>query len=236
MPDIQCIDMRMMPKGTLFAPKLLHAMRERVDLGEQVMVLLNRRGWAPVLMCSDCDWKSQCPHCSAYRVFHREDRTLRCHHCALTHKVPRMCPSCGNLDLGWQGRGTEQLQDHLENWFAQQPHPSGRPYAVMRMDADSTRLKGSLEDQLSAVHAGQIDVLVGTQMIAKGHDFKRMGMWWWQTLMGPCFLVTSEPPSACLICCCKPLAAPGVPSTPKPHRQPKCGSRPASLTTPCLHP
>jgi primosomal protein N' (replication factor Y) len=176
MPDIQCIDMRMMPKGTLFAPKLLHAMRERVDLGEQVMVLLNRRGWAPVLMCSDCDWKSQCPHCSAYRVFHREDRTLRCHHCALTHKVPRMCPSCGNLDLGWQGRGTEQLQDHLENWFAQQPHPSGRPYAVMRMDADSTRLKGSLEDQLSAVHAGQIDVLVGTQMIAKGHDFKRMGM------------------------------------------------------------
>lgn len=176
MPNVKCIDMRMMPKGTLFAPQLLDAMRKRVDQGEQVMVLINRRGWAPVLMCSDCDWKSQCPHCSAYRVFHREDRTLRCHHCGLTHRVPRMCPSCGNLDLGWHGRGTEQLQDHLEQWFAQQPHPGGRPYAVMRMDADSTRLKGSLEDQLSAVHAGHIDVLVGTQMIAKGHDFRRMGM------------------------------------------------------------
>jgi primosomal protein N' (replication factor Y) len=176
MPEVRCVDMRMMPKATLFAPMLLQAMRERIDEGEQVMVLLNRRGWAPVLVCSDCDWKSACPHCSAYRVFHREDRTLRCHHCALTHRVPRMCPSCGNLDLGWQGRGTEQLQAHLENWFAQQPHPSGRPYAVMRMDADSTRLKGSLEDQLSAVHAGEVDVLVGTQMIAKGHDFRRMGM------------------------------------------------------------
>lgn len=176
MPDIRCIDMRLMPKGTLFAPSLLDAMRQRVDQGEQVMVLLNRRGWAPVLVCSDCDWKSQCPHCSAYRVFHKEDRTLRCHHCGLTHRVPRMCPSCGNLDLGWQGRGTEQLQDHLEQWFAQQPHPTGRPYAVMRMDADSTRLKGSLQNQLSAVHAGDIDVLVGTQMIAKGHDFRRMGM------------------------------------------------------------
>jgi primosomal protein N' (replication factor Y) len=176
LPQVKCVDMRLMPKGTLFAPLLLDAMRERVDRGEQVMVLLNRRGWAPVLVCSDCDWKSQCPHCSAYRVFHREDRTLRCHHCGLTGRVPRQCPSCGNLDLGWQGRGTEQLQEHLEQWFAQQAHPSGRPYGVLRIDADSTRLKGSLEKQLAQVHSGEIDVLVGTQMIAKGHDFRRMGL------------------------------------------------------------
>lgn len=176
LPQLRCVDMRLMPKGTLFAPLLLDAMRERVHQGEQVMVLLNRRGWAPVLVCSDCDWKSQCPHCSAYRVFHREDRTLRCHHCGLTGKVPRHCPSCGNLDLGWQGRGTEQLQEQLEQWFAQHMHPSGRPYGVLRIDADSTRLKGSLERQLERVHSGEIDVLVGTQMIAKGHDFRRMGM------------------------------------------------------------
>ncbi|MDI9332609.1 MAG: primosomal protein N' [Alphaproteobacteria bacterium] len=176
LPEIRCVDMRLMPKGTLFTPLLLDAMRERIDRGEQVMVLLNRRGWAPVLMCADCDWKSQCPQCSTYRVFHREDRTLRCHHCGLTHRVPRHCPGCGNLDLGWQGRGTEQLQAFLEQWFAQDAHPSGRSYGVMRMDADSTRLKGSLERQLSQVHAGEVDVLVGTQMIAKGHDFRRMGM------------------------------------------------------------
>ena len=176
LPEIRTVDMRMMPKGTLFAPLLLEAMRKRVDQGEQVMVLLNRRGWAPVLMCSDCDWKSQCPHCSAYRVFHREDRTLRCHHCGLSNRVPRHCPGCGNLDLGWQGRGTEQLQAHLETFFAQGRHPSGRAYSVLRMDADSTRLKGSLETQLDQVHAGEVDVLVGTQMIAKGHDFRRMGM------------------------------------------------------------
>lgn len=176
LPEIRCVDMRLMPKGTLFAPLLLDAMRERVDQGEQVMVLLNRRGWAPVLMCTDCDWKSQCPQCSAFRVFHRDDRTLRCHHCGLTHRVPKHCPACGNLDLGWQGRGTEQLQAYLEQWFAQGTHPDGRPYGVMRLDADSTRLKGSLERQLAQVHAGEVDVLVGTQMIAKGHDFRRMGM------------------------------------------------------------
>ncbi len=176
LPEVRCVDMRPMPKGTLFAPLLLDAMRERVDHGEQVMVLLNRRGWAPVLVCSDCDWKSQCPNCSAYRVFHREDRTLRCHHCGLSGRVPRHCPSCGNLDLGWQGRGTEQLQAHLQTWFAERAHPSGRPYGVLRIDADSTRLKGHLEQQLAQVHSGEIDVLVGTQMIAKGHDFRRMGM------------------------------------------------------------
>jgi primosomal protein N' (replication factor Y) len=176
LPDVRCIDMRAMPKGTLFAPRLLDAMKERVDQGEQVMVLLNRRGWAPVLMCTECDWKSQCPQCSAYRVIHREDRTLRCHHCGLTHLVPRLCPACGQQDLSWQGRGTEQLQEFLEQWFTQHWHPTGRRYEVMRLDADSTRLKGSLERQLGQVHAGEVDVLVGTQMIAKGHDFKHIGM------------------------------------------------------------
>lgn len=175
-PDIRCVDMRLMPKGTLFAPLLLDAMRARMDEGEQVMVLLNRRGWAPVLLCTECDWKSACPQCSAYRVFHREDRTLRCHHCGLTHRAPKRCPSCDHEALSWQGRGTEQLHGFLAEWLAQGRHPSGRPYGVMRLDADSTRLKGSLERQLAQVHAGEVDVLVGTQMIAKGHDFQRFGM------------------------------------------------------------
>jgi primosomal protein N' (replication factor Y) len=98
-------------QGTLIAPPLLAAIGERVARGEQALVLLNRRGWAPVLHCADCGWKSECPHCSAYRVFHKIDRTLRCHHCGLTERVPRACPDCGNLDIGTQGRGTEQLEE-----------------------------------------------------------------------------------------------------------------------------
>ena len=160
-------------------PKLLphiDAMRERVTRGEQILVLLNRRGYAPVLHCPDCDWKSQCPHCSAFRVFHKLDRTLRCHHCSFTQSVPRACPACGNADIQPLGRGTEQLEEHLAELLSDVRRTNGEPLRISRIDADSTRLKGELERQLAEVHAGEVDVLVGTQMIAKGHDFRRMGM------------------------------------------------------------
>jgi primosomal protein N' (replication factor Y) len=149
-------------------------MRERVTRGEQILVLLNRRGYAPVLSCHDCGWKSECPHCSAYRVFHKLDRTLRCHHCGFTQAVPRACPGCGNLDISPLGRGTEQLEEHLAELLADVRRPDGAPIRIARIDADSTRLKGELERQLAEVHAGAVDVLVGTQMIAKGHDFRRV--------------------------------------------------------------
>jgi primosomal protein N' (replication factor Y) len=141
-------------------------MRLRLERGEQSLVLLNRRGYAPVLHCGACGWKSGCPHCSAWRVFHKVDRTLRCHHCGFTERVPRACPDCGNLDLAAVGRGTERLEEHLAELL-----PGAR---IARIDADTTRLKGTLEAQLDAVHAGTVDVLVGTQMVAKGHDFRRM--------------------------------------------------------------
>jgi primosomal protein N' (replication factor Y) (superfamily II helicase) len=140
------------------------------------LVLLNRRGYAPVLSCHACDWKSSCPHCSAYRVFHKFDRTLRCHHCGFTDRVPRACPGCGNLDIAPVGRGTEQIEEHLNALFADVRRPDGSPVRVARMDADTTRLKGSLQAQLEAMHSGEVDILVGTQMIAKGHDFRRMGL------------------------------------------------------------
>ena len=129
-------------------------------------MLLNRRGYAPVLHCGDCGWKSGCPHCSAWRVFHKLDRTLRCHHCGFTERVPRACPDCGNLDIAPIGRGTERLEEQLAALL-----PGAR---IARIDADSTRRKGALEAQLGAVHAGEVDVLVGTQMVAKGHDFRRI--------------------------------------------------------------
>ena len=174
LPRVRRVDMSRQPKGTLIAPPLLAAIGERVSRGEQALLLLNRRGWAPVLHCADCGWKSECPHCSAYRVFHKIDRTLRCHHCGFTQRVPRACPDCGNLDIGTLGRGTEQLEERLAELLADVARPDGTPARIARIDADSTRGKGRLEASLAEVHAGAVDVLVGTQMIAKGHDFRRV--------------------------------------------------------------
>jgi primosomal protein N' (replication factor Y) len=174
LPRVRVVDMSTLPRPPLspgadppaLAPPVLAAMAARIARGEQSLVLLNRRGFAPVLHCSACGWKSGCPHCSAWRVFHKGDRTLRCHHCSFTERVPRACPDCGNLDIAPIGRGTEKLQEQLA-----QQLPGAR---VARIDADTTRGVGMLQTQLAAVHAGEVDVLVGTQMVAKGHDFRRI--------------------------------------------------------------
>jgi primosomal protein N' (replication factor Y) len=180
-PAVRLIDMARLPRATEglgagpqrgaapgLAPQLVAALRERVERGEQSLVFLNRRGYAPVLQCGECGWLSQCPHCSAWRVFHKQDRTLRCHHCGLSVAVPRACPDCGNPDIAPVGRGTERLEEQLVALL-----PEAR---IARIDADSTRRKGALEVQLGAVHAGEVDILVGTQMVAKGHDFRRISL------------------------------------------------------------
>jgi primosomal protein N' (replication factor Y) (superfamily II helicase) len=171
MPAVRVLDMGRLPKvpagqERALAPELLAAIDQRIARGEQSLLLLNRRGYAPVLHCGACAWKSACPHCSAWRVFHKVDRTLRCHHCGLTERVPRACPDCGNLDIAPVGRGTEKLAEQLHSLL-----PDAR---IARIDADSTRGVGRLEQELAAVHAGEVDVLVGTQMVAKGHDFRRI--------------------------------------------------------------
>jgi len=176
LPFVRRVDMNHQPRKTVLSAPLIAAIQERVAKGEQSMLLLNRRGYAPVLHCADCDWKSECAHCSAYRVFHKIDRTLRCHHCGMTERVPRACPACGNADIAPMGRGTEQLEEHLTELLADVKRPDGQPVRVMRIDADSTKLKGALEAQLADVHSGEVDVLVGTQMIAKGHDFRRISL------------------------------------------------------------
>ena len=174
LPLVRRVDMNHQPKGCVISPPLLAAMGQRIARGEQSMVFLNRRGYAPVLSCSDCDWKSTCPHCSAYRVFHKIDRSLRCHHCGFAERVPRACPDCGSLDIAPVGRGTERLEEQLALLLSDITRPDGTAVRIARIDADTTRLKGSLETQLAQVHAGEVDVLVGTQMIAKGHDFRRI--------------------------------------------------------------
>lgn len=174
LPAVRVVDMNHQPRGTLFSGPLLAAIEARIARGEQSLVFLNRRGYAPVLACSACDWRSECSHCSAYRVFHKIDRTLRCHHCGFTERVPRACPQCGNVDIAPLGRGTERLEEQLAQLLQGARRPDGTPARVARMDADTTRLKGALEQQLAQVHAGEVDVLVGTQMVTKGHDFRRI--------------------------------------------------------------
>jgi primosomal protein N' (replication factor Y) len=174
LPKVRRVDMNKQPRRTVLSAPLVAALQERVERGEQCLLLLNRRGYAPVLHCADCGWKSACPHCSAFRVFHKIDRTLRCHHCGLTERVPRACPECGNADIAPMGRGTEQLEEHLGGLLAHVLRPDGTPVRIARIDADTTRLKGALESQLAQVHSGAVDILVGTQMIAKGHDFRRI--------------------------------------------------------------
>ena len=173
MPQVRLVDMNQQPRGAKAAlsPPLMAALQQRIEAGEQSLVFLNRRGYAPVLHCPDCGWKSGCPHCSAWRVFHKLDRTLRCHHCGFTSRVPRACPDCGNLDIAPIGRGTEQLEEQLAQLLRR---PDGSAARIERIDADSTRRKGSLEERLGAVHAGEVDVLVGTQMVTKGHDFRHI--------------------------------------------------------------
>jgi primosomal protein N' (replication factor Y) len=170
LPRVRFFDMGVLPKENgqtpVLAPMVLESLRQRVERGEQSLVFLNRRGYAPVLHCADCGWKSGCPHCSAWRVFHKGERTLRCHHCGFTERVPRACPDCGNLDIAPIGRGTEKLEEQLAELL-----PGAR---IARLDADTARGKGQLESRLAQVHAGDVDVLVGTQMVTKGHDFRRI--------------------------------------------------------------
>ncbi len=178
---VRRVDMNHQPRHCVIAPPLLDAIKQRIARGEQSLLLLNRRGYAPVLHCFDCGWKSQCPHCSAYRVFHKFDRSLRCHHCGFAEPVPRACPVCANPDLAALGPGTERLEELLAELLLDVRRPASahtslpdQAVKIMRIDADSSQRKGVLESQLAQVHAGAVDVLVGTQMVAKGHDFRRV--------------------------------------------------------------
>lgn len=171
LPRVRLIDTRRLPLKNGLAPQLLDAIGERLERGEQALVFLNRRGYAPVLHCASCGWVTNCPRCSAYTVLHRASPggyRLQCHHCGYQAPVPRACPDCGDQDLQPMGRGTQRIEEHLAEWF-----PEAR---IARIDADSTRRKGSAQALFASVHAGEVDILVGTQMVAKGHDFSRLGL------------------------------------------------------------
>ncbi|HQN64847.1 MAG TPA: primosomal protein N' [Methylophilus sp.] len=166
LPKIHCIDTAKSPTENGFSPLLVKAIKTRLSRGEQSLLFLNRRGYAPVLHCNACQWLSSCPRCSARLVVHLSQRRLKCHHCGHEQKIPLQCPSCGNPDLKPVGQATQRLEVTLKELF-----PQAR---IARVDRDSMRNKDALHELLSRVHAGDIDILVGTQMLAKGHDFPNL--------------------------------------------------------------
>jgi primosomal protein N' (replication factor Y) len=171
LPQVRLVDTRRARLEQGFAPQLLQALGQRLARGEQSLVFINRRGYAPVLRCASCAWVSQCRRCTAHAVLHRlagGRHVLQCHHCGDTLPVPRACPACGDQDLQPMGRGTQRIEEFLAQQF-----PQAR---ILRIDADATRRKGSAERLFAQVHAGGADILVGTQMVSKGHDFARLGL------------------------------------------------------------
>ncbi len=164
--DLKTIDLRSHKKQHGLTEPVRAALAATLERGEQSLVFINRRGYAPVLSCGTCGWLSACPRCDAYAAFHRIDAVLRCHHCGWSIPVPSACPSCGNQDLSAVGAGTQRIEESLQ---ACMPDAT-----IARLDRDSTRRADSARQVLDAVHAGTTHVLVGTQMLTKGHDFRRV--------------------------------------------------------------
>ncbi|THF60743.1 primosomal protein N', partial [Pseudothauera nasutitermitis] len=166
LPTVRCVDTRRLKLDEGLSPALCKAIEARLERGEQSLVFLNRRGYAPVLSCPACGWVSTCPHCTANLVVHLADRRLRCHHCGCDGPIPHACPSCGNQDIQPFGRGTQRIEARLGERF-----PQAR---ILRVDRDSARTRAQWENLLAAIAGGEADILVGTQMMAKGHDFPRL--------------------------------------------------------------
>jgi primosomal protein N' (replication factor Y) len=169
LPEVRLVDLRAEPAEpgeqgrTLFSQPLVDALTDTVEAGRQAILLMQRRGWAPVLLCRDCGRTHECPSCSVSLVVHRRSRDLRCHYCGHREPLPRSCSSCGSNAVDSVGAGTEKVAHLLER------HLPGVPAAIL--DRDTSRRRGGLEAALGEFAAGRTRVLVGTQMVAKGHHF-----------------------------------------------------------------
>jgi len=166
LPVVRTIDTRADRPVEGLTHALTLALRARIDRGEQSLVFINRRGFAPVLFCRACTWHSTCTRCSANLVLHARDKELRCHHCGHRERVPPRCPDCGAEDLAPVGHGSQRLEEALQGAL-----PGA---TIARVDRDTAARRGALSETFRGVREGRIDVLVGTQMLAKGHDYPRL--------------------------------------------------------------
>lgn len=163
LPAVHLLDLRRLALNNGLSPPLLQQIDKRLHRGEQSLLFLNRRGYAPVYICHDCGWLAPCARCDGKLTFHKHRQRLRCHHCGADVVVPKTCPDCDGVNLHALGEGTERIESVLANLFPRA--------CVVRIDRDSTRRKGALEEKLAQVDVGDADILVGTQMLSKGHDF-----------------------------------------------------------------
>ena len=165
MPSVDLIDMRSQPSEPLSKP-LIARIKHHLSVGKQVMLFINRRGYAPIYYCTECDWQSECTSCDSKLVYHRSINRLKCHHCGLEKPPESSCPSCSSHELKILGYGTERLEENLESFF-----PNAE---VIRIDRDTTRKKKAFATHLKKINSGEPCIIVGTQMLAKGHDFSNL--------------------------------------------------------------
>ncbi len=166
LPEISLVDLGREPPREGVSRTVLRALELRFDRGEQSLVFINRRGYAPALWCPSCGHAAMCPRCSANLVLHVKRQNLRCHHCGHAEKIAQSCRRCGGPELLPIGHGTQRIEQTLSRHF-----PSAR---ILRIDRDSTRSASAWEGMLTQIHSGDADILVGTQIIAKGHDFPNL--------------------------------------------------------------
>ncbi|MDR1271380.1 MAG: primosomal protein N' [Clostridiales Family XIII bacterium] len=171
LPDVRLIDMRkeaLNGNTSLFSRELYAAMTASLENGKQILLFLNRRGWAPYISCTSCGYVMKCESCNISMTYHNEEKSAVCHYCGRHRPLPRACPACGEESLKLFGLGTEQLEEQARLAFPEK--------TVARLDVDAARKKGSAEKILKGFSAGKIDILAGTQMIAKGLDFENVGL------------------------------------------------------------
>jgi len=162
-PDVKCIDMRSTPSSEGLSDELIQAMQTELDNKNQILLFLNRRGYAPAILCKECSWTAECSRCDARMTVYKKRNILKCHHCLKEERIPDHCPTCNSEELLWLGEGTQRIEDRLKEIF-----PST---SITRIDRDNTQKKDALEEKLNEIHAGKQQIIIGTQMLSKGHDF-----------------------------------------------------------------
>ena len=163
LPKVKLIDTAGPTAGSGISSDLYKSIQTQITAGNQVLLFVNRRGFAPVLMCHECDWQANCSHCDAKMIVHQRRNILMCHHCGFIVRLPKQCPECRAVDLNTYGAGTEQIEQTLQKFFPETP--------VLRIDRDTTQRVNSFADIVNDIQQGGAKILVGTQMLAKGHDF-----------------------------------------------------------------
>jgi len=162
-PKVSLLDVRSQNMEEQLSAPLLQLMQRHLDNNNQILLFLNRRGFSPSIICHECGWVGHCRRCDTHMTLHMQKRHLRCHHCGSQRPIPQQCPDCGSVDLRPLGSGTERIESVLTEQFPDIP--------ISRIDRDSTRKKGSLDTILNDINSGERRILIGTQMLAKGHHF-----------------------------------------------------------------